>query len=530
MAPVMSLSRRPLSFILAAAALAWAGSPAQAASAVVTTPEVRAELTAQALQGVAPGQTVWLGLEIQHQPGWHTYWKNPGDSGLPSSLQWQLPAQVSAGEIAWPTPKKLPVGPLLNYGYEGRLLLPVPLKIGPGFAAATLPVRLHAEWLVCKEVCIPEQGDFALDVPAQAATVGSDAFATAFAALPQTVAAAQASARIVGTNLVVSVAGLPAAWQGRPIDFLPEAAGVIANAAAPEASWQGSTWNAKIAIDPQRSAGPAILPAVLSTPGQAAGVALQVKVESPWPPIAAAAPLPPITVAAANPAPPAPATAAAGGLALTLALALAGGLLLNLMPCVFPVLSLKVLSFAAHAHDRSKLVAGAVAYLVGVVLSFMALAGLLLALRAGGEQLGWGFQLQQPAVVAALALLFTLIGLNLAGVFDFGSLLPSSWASARARHPLVDSLLTGVLAVAVASPCTAPFMGASLGVAVTLPAAQALAVFAALGVGMALPMLLASLWPALADALPRPGPWMVHVRGLLAFPMFATVVWLVWVL
>ncbi|MDE2453287.1 MAG: protein-disulfide reductase, partial [Burkholderiales bacterium] len=322
----MSLSRRPLSFILAAAALAWAGSPAQAASAVVTTPEVRAELTAQALQGVAPGQTVWLGLEIQHQPGWHTYWKNPGDSGLPTSLQWQLPAQVSAGEIAWPTPKKLPVGPLLNYGYEGRLLLPVPLKIGPGFAAATLPVRLHAEWLVCKEVCIPEQGDFALDVPAQAATVGSDAFATAFAALPQTVAAAQASARIVGTNLVVSVAGLPAAWQGRPIDFLPEAAGVIANAAAPEASWQGSTWNAKIAIDPQRSAGPAILPAVLSTPGQAAGVALQVKVESPWPPIAAAAPLPPITVAAANPAPPAPATAAAGGLALTLALALAGGL------------------------------------------------------------------------------------------------------------------------------------------------------------------------------------------------------------
>ncbi|WP_138938847.1 protein-disulfide reductase DsbD family protein, partial [Rubrivivax benzoatilyticus] len=228
-------------------------------------------------------------------------------------------------------------------------------------------------------------------------------------------------------------------------------------------------------------------------------------------------------------APPA-APPADTSLALALALAFGGGLLLNLMPCVFPVLSLKVLGFAAHAHDRAKLLAGGLAYTLGVVVSFVALAGLLLALRAGGEQLGWGFQLQQPGVVAALALLFTLIGLNLAGVFEFGSVLPSSWAAARARHPLVDSLLTGVLAVAVASPCTAPFMGASLGVAVTLPPAQALTVFAALGLGMAAPYLLASAWPRLAGALPRPGVWMAHFKVVMAFPMFATVVWLVWVL
>jgi thiol:disulfide interchange protein DsbD len=197
---------------------------------------------------------------------------------------------------------------------------------------------------------------------------------------------------------------------------------------------------------------------------------------------------------------------------------------------VFPVLSLKVLGFAAHAGDRKALLGGGLAYAAGVVLSFVALAGLLLALRAGGEQLGWGFQLQSPAVVAALAALFTLIGLNLAGVFEFGSVLPSSLAAARARHPVADSFLTGVLAVAVASPCTAPFMGASLGLAVTLPAVQALTVFAALGLGMALPYLAASAFPALARALPRPGVWMAHFKTVMAFPMFATVVWLVWVL
>ncbi|MDE2276416.1 MAG: thioredoxin family protein, partial [Burkholderiales bacterium] len=224
------------------------------------------------------------------------------------------------------------------------------------------------------------------------------------------------------------------------------------------------------------------------------------------------------------------APAAPVGLALALLLALAGGVLLNLMPCVFPVLSLKVLGFARHAHDRRALLAGGVAYTLGVVLSFVALAGVLLALRAGGQQLGWGFQLQSPVVVAALAALFTLIALNLAGVFEVGSLLPSRWAAAQARHPVLDALLTGVLAVAVASPCTAPFMGASLGLALTLPAAPALAIFATLGLGMALPYLAASAWPRLAALLPRPGVWMQHLRTLMAFPMLATVVWLVWVL
>ena len=418
----------------------------------------------------------------------------------------------------------------MNYGYEGTLLLPVALTLPANFKAEALDVQLHAEWLVCKDVCIPESGDFVLRLPTQAATAGHAAlFAAAQAALPQTVAGAKATAAIEGQALVVRASGLPAAWQGKSISFFPETSNLIQTAAPVKGEWQGGDWSARVPLDPQRSAAPAAVPAVLVAAGENAGVQVQVAVTTPWPAAAPPpAPLPSLTQEAQVATPPP--SGAPTSLPLALLLALAGGALLNLMPCVFPILSLKVLGFASQADDKRALLAGGLAYTVGVVLSFVALAGLLLALRAGGEQLGWGFQLQSPAVVAVLAALFTLIGLNLAGVFEFGSVLPGSWAAARARNPLVDALLTGVLAVAVASPCTAPFMGASLGVAVTLPTPQALAVFGALGLGMALPYLAASAFPQLARLLPRPGVWMAHFKVLMAFPMFATVVWLVWVL
>ncbi len=512
--------------------LAWVPQAA-AQNAVVTTPQVKAELVAHAPEGVTPGKPMWLGLKIQHAPHWHTYWKNPGDSGLPTTMEWQLPAGVQAGAIEWPTPAKLPLGPLLNFGYEGTLLLPVPVTVPAGFQGDTLEVKLRADWLVCKDVCIPEGGDFTLRVPAQAATAGHAAlFEATRAAVPQPVSGSQASARIEQGALVLQVSGLPAAWRGKAIAYFPETTGVIQNAAKPEEKWEGGTWTARVPLDPQRTESPTTMPSVLVAAGVATGVQVQVTVQGAWPAAAAApATLPPLVDAApgAATAGGAPAVAATS-LGWALLLALLGGALLNLMPCVFPVLSLKVMGFASHAQDRRALLAGGLAYTAGVVLSFVALAGLLLALRAGGEQLGWGFQLQSPAVVAALAALFTLIGLNLAGVFEFGSVLPSSLAAARARHPVVDSALTGVLAVAVASPCTAPFMGASLGLAVTLPTVQALSVFAALGLGMALPYLAASAWPRVAQMLPRPGVWMSHFKTLMAFPMFATVVWLVWVL
>jgi thiol:disulfide interchange protein len=508
-----------------AALAAWAQAP----TPTVTTPQVRAELVAHAPDGVAAGKALWLGLKIEHQPHWHTYWKNPGDSGLPTTLAFSLPPGVQAGPIDWPTPSRLPIGPLMNYGYEGTLLLPVAVTVPLGFNANSLDVKLRADWLVCKDVCIPEGGDFVLRLPAQAATSGHAAlFAAARAAAPQAVAGAKASAVVENNQLVVNVAGLPAAWQGQALRFFPEVAGVIQNAAVPTSSWNAGNWTAKVPLDAQRSESPSRIAAVLTREGVGAGLQVQVDVTTPWPALAAPAALPSLGDATVTVA--APASSDFGSLLGTLLLALVGGALLNLMPCVFPVLSLKVLGFAHHAHERGKLLLGGLAYTAGVVMSFVALAGVLLALRAGGEQLGWGFQLQSPLVVAALAALFTLIALNLAGVFEVGSVLPSSLASARAKHPAADAWLTGVLAVAVASPCTAPFMGASLGAAVSLPTWQALLVFAALGLGMALPYLAASAWPALARALPKPGVWMSHFKTVMVFPMLATVVWLVWVL
>ena len=326
--------------------------------------------------------------------------------------------------------------------------------------------------------------------------------------------------------------GLPATLNGKTLEFYPETSEVIETAAQWTQAWQGTEWTAQVPLSPQRANSPAVMPMVLASGGQ--GWRTEAKVAGDWPAIAAPTNVSPALAAAlrgsagdaAIPALPAP------SLTLMAALlgALVGGLILNLMPCVFPVLAIKVVGFTRHASDRRGHRIAGLAYSAGVVASFVALGALMLALRSAGEQLGWGFQLQSPAVVAALAALFTLIGLNLAGLFEFGAVLPVSVASLEARHPVVNAFLSGVLAVAIASPCTAPFMGASLGFALGLPAAQALLLFAVIGVGMAVPYLAASWIPAVARLLPRPGAWMETFRRLMAFPMFATAVWLVWVL
>lgn len=543
-----------LARVLLAGLLAWlplAGSApssllaAPAAQTVVKSEQARAELLAHAPDGVGPGKTVWVGLQITHAPEWHTYWKNSGDSGLPTELQWTLPPGVTAGAIAWPTPRKFPIGSLANYGYDGTVVLPVPLTVEPGFSGNHLDVKLYAAWLVCRKECIPEEGNFALRIPVQGSTgLHGGAFDASFKAAPTDQPAQDSRVTPDADFLNVSLAGLPTAWRGRPLEFFPEAPGLIEPGAAWQQNWDGNgRWNARVPLSPHRSDSPARLALVVAQaipPGQgpgSPGVRVDVPVQGSWP---AAAPLPaavPEALQAALDANAARASAAepvnsATPLALGAALlgALLGGLILNLMPCVFPVLAIKVTAFAKHADDRRSLRANGLAYTAGVVLSFTALGALLLALRAAGEQLGWGFQLQSPAVVAVLAVLFTLIGLNLAGLFEFGNILPSRVASLQAKNPTADAFLTGVLATAIASPCTAPFMGASLGLAIGLPAAQALAVFATLGLGMALPYLLASWVPAVARALPRPGAWMNTFRHLMAFPMFATVVWLLWVL
>ena len=498
--------------------------------AVVTTEQVRAELLAWAPEGVEAGKPVWLGLQLAHQPEWHTYWKNSGDSGLPTTLEWQLPAGFSAGEIAWPTPKKIPLGNLANYGYEGTVLLPVPLTVPARFAASQFDVKLKASWLICRKECIPQEGEFSLSLPARGSTAASGGqFQAAFDAAPRPLPTGASQLDVGSTQLNVSLAGLPAALRGQTLAVFPETSNLIQPAGPWQQAWEGAVWTAQLPLSSQRTESPARVPVVVAYQGEAWRIDAPVRGE--WP---AAAPAPaalsPALQAAlrANAAAPTPAAQSTGLLAALLG-ALLGGLILNLMPCVFPVLAIKVVGFVNEKSRAARLTAG-LAYTAGVVLSFLALGALLLGLRATGDQLGWGFQLQNPAVVAGLAALFTLLGLNLAGLFDFGSILPGRVVNLQAKNPSVNAFLSGVLATAIASPCTAPFMGASLGFAVGLPAAQALAVFGAIGIGMALPYLAASALPGVARLLPRPGAWMVTFKQLMAFPMFATVAWLVWVL
>ena len=556
----------PLIAAIFIAASAWwtcAAAQNNTQSEVVRTDQVQAKLLAHAPQGVPIGQTpeaaaaqpVWVGLQITHAPEWHTYWKNAGDSGMPTELQWTLPPGVMAGDIAWPLPKKIPIGHLANYGYEGTVLLPVPLIITPeykpGVLADALDVKLKATWLVCRKECIPQDGEFALKIPLRSSTaLNGAAFDAALKSQPADVAGAhQVALKDDGKRLAVRVAGLPADVRGQPLELFPESPGVVVTAATPARAdepvgartwsqhWDGDVWTADVPVSPERADSPEKMTLVLVAGER--GWRAEAPVAGAWPALALPAGVSPALEAAlkananagANAPPPAAPTAVpASTFVWALLGALIGGLVLNLMPCVFPVLAIKVLGFTQHADDRRAHRTSGLAYTAGVVLSFLALGALMLALRAAGQQLGWGFQLQSPAVVAALTVLFTVIGLNLAGVFEFGSFLPSRLATLEARNPVANSFLTGMLAVAVASPCTAPFMGASLGLAVGLPALQALLIFAAIGLGMALPYLAASWWPAVARLLPKPGAWMDTFKKFMAFPMFGTAVWLLWVL
>ena len=518
---------------------------AQPSAAVVQTPEVRAELLAYAPQGIAKGAPLELGLLLQHQVGWHTYWKNPGDSGLATELHWTLPNGLKTGSIQWPTPRKISIGRLANFGYEGQVLLPVRVTMEPHFLLAPgsneLAVHLSASWLVCKTECIPQEGQFDLRIPVQGSTaVGSQWFDAARAALPVPFTGTL-EARLGGNSLLLRAEGLPDAWRGKAISVFPEAIDVFTTAksasqtdsvtldqppSSATQSWQGNVWSAQLPLSAQEAQRPEKITFLLALNDQSfQGLAT---IKGAWPDKTKSNEAPP-------PSPEAfvntPSATDVGALWWALTAAFLGGLILNLMPCVFPVLAIKALGFATHsAHNRMPRWWIGAAYTAGVVVSMLALGVLLLVLRAGGEQLGWGFQLQSPAVVAALALLFTLMALNLLGFLEWGALVPSALAGVQLRHPAADAALSGVLAVAVASPCTAPFMGASLGLALTLPAWQAIGIFVALGLGLALPFALLSAMPKFTRWLPTPGPWMLHLRQFMAFPMAATVLWLLWVL
>ncbi len=526
---VTFIHRLWLAFWWVLALQSGAGAQIVAPGAMVTTPQVHAELVVHAPQGIAPGKTVFAGLLLKHQPQWHTYWLNAGDSGLATQLAWTLPAGLSAGKIVWPLPHKLSVGGLTNYGYEGQILLVTPITVASNFQAssgATL-LQAKAQWLVCRQECIPQEGSFQISVPT---SVSQSAHAAMFDEVarqqPQELTAGPHTALANGHAMQVKITGLPASLQGQRLDIFPMQGDLLEASAERHAqaqqSWQGDVWTATLPVSSMRVTQPPRFDLLLSHGEGASRTAWQapVSVQGPW-----AEPAPPVASVALPPS-----STSDLGLGAALLGAFLGGLILNLMPCVLPVLAIKVLSFTRpHTHPWAHRIAG-LTYSLGVILSTLLLGAVVMGLRAAGSQLGWGFQLQSPWVVSGLCLLFTLIALNLWDLFRVNLVLPSRVLSWESRHPAVDALLSGVLTVAIATPCTAPFMGASIGLAIGLPTWQGLAIFAMLGLGLALPILVISWFPALSGRLPRPGPWMDTLRHALAFPMLATVIWLLWVL
>lgn len=481
-----------------------------------------------ATDAAAPGQTLELGLHCRFQPGWHIYWLNPGDAGQPPRIEVFAPAGSALGDLNWPAPERHVDGPITTFVHQGEVLLPFTLTLPPDLAGA-VELTVRATWLVCKDICIPEEGVFRLELPGGTPQGGADAplFEAARAAAPTRSAwRATVDAQGVLTLDGADAGSLQAA------EFFPADWGRVEHGAAQTLSTTGDT--ARIALTPGVDFDPAkALEGVLRVRA-ADGIERALWVTTPG---ESPARTPALSLAAADATPPAavapsaPAAADDRSLLWPLLFAVAGGLLLNLMPCVFPVLAIKALSFAKMGGDRRAAVRlQSLAYCAGVVASFLLLAALLLALRAAGTQAGWGFQFQSPVFVAAIATLLFGIGLNLSGVFDIGARLASTGESLASRGGLAGSFFTGVLAVVVATPCTAPFMGGAIAAALGAPAPVTVGIFVALGLGMALPYLLFAFFPAAAAHMPRPGAWMDRLKQALAFPMYGAAAWLVWVL
>jgi thiol:disulfide interchange protein/DsbC/DsbD-like thiol-disulfide interchange protein len=525
--------------LLLAAPLVFAQSAQALTGASVATDNVKARLVGE-VRSVAAGQKFFVALELEIRDGWHTYWRNPGDSGQATKLVWTLPPGFAAGEIQWTTPHRFELPPLVNYGYAKHAVHLVEVTAAPNLAAGGRANLLaKASWLVCSDVCIPESADLSLSLPTSAQPgaidpASADLIAAARAELP-IAAPAVASARVEGGKLVIA---LGADWGGtlaqiKELAFFPYDDGAIDYGAPQTLARKPNELDLAIKLGYQLPASPirGLLLATEQTGSETAAVPLQIAAELPAGAAAAAA-------AAAAPefkqmpigaqSPPKP---AGPGIGLLLLFAILGGLVLNLMPCVFPVLSIKALGLVEQAkkHPAAVRTKGLV-FAAGVISSMLALAVVLLALRAGGEQIGWGFQLQSPLFVTLMAYLLLGVGLNLSGVFEVGGGLAGIGDSLTQGDSYHASFFTGVLTTLVATPCTAPFMAAAVGAALTQSPLVALSIFTALGFGLSLPYLSLSFAPYLRRALPKPGAWMDTLKQVFAFPMYGSAAWLIWVL
>ena len=520
--------------------LAVASSAAFALSGnTVATDNVKARLVSE-VNAIGPGQAFWVALEFDIRDGWHTYWRNPGDSGEPTKLAWQLPPGFTAGDIVWTTPHRFEIAPLVNYGYAKHAVHMVQVTAPKDLKAGT-PVSLAAKasWLVCSDVCIPEDANLQLSLPVGARAGGIDPgsaalFTTARSELPSA-QPAPTSARIAGDQLIIT---LGHEWgttlsQITSLAFFPYDEGGIEYATPQTLTRTKDSVDLAMKVGYQPPKAGAIrgvlvvtekngtqtdtVPIEIAADFSGAGAA-EVKAGPRFAPLTQGKPLP-----QSNKEPE-------HSLATLLLFAVLGGLILNLMPCVFPVLSIKALSVMEQAKKHPAAVrAKGLVFAAGVIVSMLCLAGALLVLRAGGEQLGWGFQLQSPLFVTLLVYLLLAVGLNLSGVFEVGGGLAGVGDNLTQGDSYSASFFTGVLATLVATPCSAPFMAPAVGAALTQAPFNALCIFAALGVGIALPFVLLSFAPWMRRVLPKPGAWMDTLKQVFAFPVYATAAWLLWV-
>ncbi len=506
---------------------------------VMAASQPHRHVTADLIAGTSaavPGKTLTVAVRERMEPGWHTYWANPGDSGEPTSIEWSLPEGLKAGPILWPLPHIIPVGPLVEYGYDDEVILLTEIQV-PENAAGSIKLAAKVSYLVCRDICVPEDSHVELTLPVANESAPSEfaaEIAKAKAALPKPLPSTAAYAANPGKGaLRLTVTAEPALFEGiADARFYPLTWGAVSNTAAQPRTVSGG----ELVLDLQQGD-------TKETPEKLEGVLVLTRGSGEGSRTG-------YTIAAAR----GPDSASAGGLfdhtdgagqvnsgtyaaasggvsgsaGIAVLFAFMGGMILNLMPCVFPVLALKALSFAKAADGGHR--QQGMAYLGGVLASFTALAAVIAILRQGTAALGWGFQFQSPAFVLALALLFFLMGLSLSGVVSFGGGLMSAGDSLSRKPGNTGYFFTGVLAAIAATPCTAPFMGAAIGFAMTQPTAILVAVMLGLGLGFAAPVVALSFSPAIQRILPKPGAWMETLKQVLAFPLYATAAWLVWVL
>lgn len=483
-------------------------------AAPVSAPHVTVELVTPAPAIVAP-DSIEAGLHFKLDPGWHVYWLNPGDSGLPPTIKWTLPPAFHAGELQFPTPKRLPLGPFMDFGYETEVLFPIQIQADASFKAgqhAALAGRV--DWLVCREVCIPGKANLTLDIASVSSKPMADAQILALferfrPAMPQPLPGAWKATfqpTETGFRLALITGKREAAAQ-----FFPSEHDRISNPSPQTVEPLPDGLILDLKKDETLKTTPAKLAGVIVL---ADGASYSISA------------VPGVLPVRAQQAP----AAGVGAIARIAALGLLGGLLLNLMPCVFPVLFIKGLALVqSSTEDRRTMRAHGLVYAIGILVSFWVVVAALLLLRAGGRQLGWGFQFQSPIFVALMAMLLFFLGLSLAGQFEIGLSLTSAGGSLAKRSGYGGSFFTGVLAVVVATPCTAPFMGVAIGFALAQPAIVTFIIFTAVALGLALPYVLLAFNPAWTSLLPRPGAWMEVLKQATAVPIFGTVIWLVWV-